>query len=120
MLAWLARQDERELYLSVLTLGELHRGARQVTDPVRRRRLEDWIGRDVVDRFGGRMLPVDASVALRWGDLHAEAHARGTVLPAVDSMIAATALVHSLAVVTRNSTDFERTGVPIIDPWTAR
>lgn len=118
VLAWLAGQDERGLYLSALTLGELHRGARQVAEATRRRRLEAWIERDVVNRFGNRVLPVDSSVALRWGDLHAEARARGTVLPAIDSLIAATALVHSLAVVTRNSSDFQRTGVPVVDPWT--
>ena len=119
VIAWLSRQDERDLFLSTLTLGELHRGARQVTDARRRRRLDEWIERDVVARFGARLLSIDTAVALRWGELHADAHAHGGVLPAVDSLLAATALTHGLSVVTRNTPDFDRTGVSTVNPWSA-
>ena len=117
VLAWLDRQDEETLYLSVLTLGELEKGISKLRASARRDRLRTWLSRDLTARFADRLLPIDAQVAARWGTLTADAERRGVPVPVIDSLIAATALEHGVAVVTRNVTDFERCGVTCIDPW---
>ena len=112
--AWLlANQDE--LHVSVLTLGELEKGLSKVADEARRRRLERWVRSDVPTWFGNRVLEIDVKVAVRWGRL---AGSLSDPLPAIDSLIAATALEHRLTVVSRNKSDFTRAGVAVLDPWT--
>lgn len=111
--AWLTRQDDSTLYLSVVTLGEIERGiARQdKLDPDFARDLRDWLSR-TVQLFGDRLLPVDAQSARIWGQLSARlGHAGG------DLLIAATALRHDATVVTRNIADFEPTGCKIENPF---
>ena len=113
VLRWLtAHQDE--LFLSVLTLGELEKGLMQASDSTRRARLDRWIRREVPEWFSGRILPVDQQVAVRWGQL---AGSLRDPLPAVDALIAATALTHQLTVVTRNVSDLMRTGAAVLNPW---
>ncbi|HUP95191.1 MAG TPA: type II toxin-antitoxin system VapC family toxin [Burkholderiales bacterium] len=117
VLSWLSRQDEDSLYLSVLTLGELEKGISKLRASARRDRLRSWLSRDLAARFADRLLLVDVPVATRWGTLTGDAEKRGTPLPVIDSLIAATALEHGFSVVTRNVTDFERCGVACVDPW---
>jgi Predicted nucleic acid-binding protein, contains PIN domain len=117
VLKWLGRQDEASLYLSVITIGELEKGIAKLPASARRSRLRSWIQRDLAVRFGARMLSVDLRIAARWGVLTGEAEKHGKPLSVIDSLIAATALVHGLAVVTRNVKDFERSGATVINPW---
>jgi predicted nucleic acid-binding protein len=117
VLAWLAAQRGTALFTSVLTLGELRNGLGRLPAGARRDVLAAWIGRFTAE-YGDRMLPVTARVATRWGDLVSEASRRGKSLAAVDGLIAATALENGFAVATRNTTDFEPTGVRLVDPWT--
>ncbi len=105
------------LYLSVLSLGELGRGIARLPDSQRRRALERWLQRELIPWFEGRILPVDREVAERWGRLMAQGERQGRVIPAVDGLLAATALVHGLTLVTRNVRDFEATGVEVLNPW---
>ena len=119
VVAWLSSQDEESLYLSVLTLGELEQGIAKLRPSTRRDRLRVWVTRDLATRFAGRILPIDIPVAARWGALTGDAEKRGEPLPVIDSLIAATALEHLLSVVTRNIADFERCGVPCVNPWSA-
>ena len=105
------------LYLSVLTVGELEKGIARLAASTRRTRLQSWLRRDLLRRFGHRLLPVDARTAARWGVLTGESENHGQPLPVIDSLIAATALVHGLAVVTRNIGDFARCGATCINPW---
>ncbi|HVR27993.1 MAG TPA: type II toxin-antitoxin system VapC family toxin [Thermoanaerobaculia bacterium] len=119
VVAWLRAQEEDTLFLSVLTLGELQRGIARLPASRKRSRLEAWLSSDLRRRFDGRILPIDETVALRWGEVQASVEAEGAALPVMDSLIACTALVHDLAVVTRNGEDFARTGVAIADPWAA-
>jgi len=83
----------------------------------RRTRLQSWVRRDLAERFGGRLLPIDIRTAARWGAITGESEKRGKPLPVIDSLIAATAVVHGLTVVTRNVEDFERCGAACINPW---
>lgn len=117
VLQWLAQCDEDSLFLSVLTVGELEKGIAKLADSRRRSRLASWVRKDLVSRFGGRLLSVDLAVVLRWGSLVGDSERRGQPLPVIDSLIGATCLVHGLIVATRNRMDFERCGVQCFDPW---
>ena len=87
---WLAQSDEATLFLSVLTIGELQKGIAKLADGKRRTRLQSWVRRDLVDRFAGRLLPVDSQVAALWGALVGDSERKGVPLPVMDSLIAAT------------------------------
>lgn len=114
---WLEESLEDELFLSVLSLGEIRRGVDRL--PAGRKR--DRLDRDLVklrSRFSSRVLSVTDVVAERWGALSAETGRAGRQLRVVDGLIAATALVIGLTIVTRNVADFAPTSAPIVDPWT--
>ena len=117
VLKWIDGQDEATLHLSVLTIGELEKGVARLPASVRRSRLQSWVRRDLAERFGGRLLPIDTRTAARWGAIAGESERRGRPLPVIDCLIAATALVHGLAVATRNVGDFERCGANCVNPW---
>ena len=123
VIAWFAGRAAQSLFLSVLTLGEIRKGIERLgierqddshADAARRQSLGDWLEQELPTFFLGRLLSVDAGVADRWGRLQALA---GRPLPAIDSLLAATALHHNLALVTRNVKDFANMGVDLINPW---
>lgn len=95
-------------------MGALRKGVERVADPVRRTSLLDWIETDLPNLFPGRILAVDEQVADRWGRMMAQA---GRPIPAIDSLIAATAAHHELTLVTRNIRDFAGLGLELINPW---
>lgn len=97
----------------MLTLGEIRKGIERLRprDGTRAATYESWLAQ-LADEFAERVLPVDRAVADEWGRLNAAADRKG-----VDSLLAATARVHGLTVVTRNTVDFEPLGVPVVDPW---
>jgi len=117
VLAWLREQPEETLFLSVLTLGEIRKGAALLPAGPKRRALERWLERDLPERFSGRIVEVDADAADLWGRLIASAEAKGRPLPTLDSLLAATALSRGLTLVTRNTPDFTATGAELLDPW---
>ena len=98
----------------MLTLGELRKGIEGVPDAERRMALTDWLETDLPVFFAGRILSVDSQVADRWGRLVAVA---GRPLPAIDSLLGATAAHHGLSMVTRNTRDFTNMGLDVINPW---
>ena len=115
-MAFLAAADAAALFLSVLTLGELRKGVaiKRRSDADAADRLGAWVdGIETV--FADRVLPIDAAVARLWGELSA-----GRNLPVIDTLIAATAMVHGLSLVTRNTRDVAATGVALVDPWRGR
>lgn len=111
---WFAHRPASTLYLSVLTLGELRKGIAGIADVVRRMTLSDWLETELPVFFAGRILAVDAQVADRWGRLVATA---GRPLPAIESLLGATAAQHGLSMVTRNSRDFAGLGLEVVNPW---
>jgi predicted nucleic acid-binding protein len=113
---WFADLPEGTDYISVLTLGEIEKGIARLASSRRRAALERWFA-ELRIRLQKRTLDIDAPVALEWGRLSARAEARGQRVPVIDALIAATAIVHGLTVVTRNGSDVERTGAPVVDPW---
>lgn len=114
---WVDEQDEHQLFLSVVTIGELYKGIAKLPAGPRRARLEDWVEDDLTSRFHRRILPVDTAVAATWGVMLGVAEVDGGPLPVIDALIGATAKVHSCTVVTRNEIDLVRTGVEVKNPW---
>ena len=114
VVAWFDAMPDSALYLSVLTLGELRKGVEKLPDTARREKLRLWLENDLPAWFSNQLLSVDIAVADRWGRLLAEA---ARPLPAIDSLLAATALHHELRLVTRNGKDFEFPGLVIVNPW---
>lgn len=119
VLKWIEAVDEATLYLSVLTVGEIRKGVAGLTQGKRRTQLETWLEIDLQARFSGRIMPIDRPIADRWGLLTAEAKRKGNPLSVIDGLLAATALHHNLTVVSRNSSDFTNTQVPVLNPWEA-
>ncbi len=117
VLAWIEERDEAQLFLCVITIGELEKGISRLPVSIKRNKLEHWVRRELADRFRERLLMIDRDVAARWGALVGIAEARGEPLPVIDSLIAATGLQHEMPIVTRNTEDFERCGAPCINPW---
>jgi predicted nucleic acid-binding protein len=111
--AWVAEADAESLYLSVLVVGELRQGVERVRrrDPAAARNLERWLAK-IAEQYDDRILPVDSEVAEQWGRLNVP-----DPLPTVDGLLAATALVHDMSLVTRNTADVLRTGVRLVNPF---
>jgi toxin FitB len=111
--AWAESVSDSELYLSVLTLGEIRNGIDRLRprDRSQAQVFADWLDQ-LRDRFANRILSVDHRAADRWGSLNA-VKSRNTV----DSLLAATAYVHGLTIATRNTRDFEGCGVRLLNPW---
>ncbi len=116
VVAWIEAKDAIRFYISAITILELERGVLGVQrrDARQGARLRSWLDDHVRPEFAGRILPIDDAVATRCAHLHV-ADRRNEA----DALIAATALVHNLTVVTRNVKDFEGTGVIVVDPWLA-
>lgn len=114
---WINAIDSERLYLSAITIGELQRGMARLPESQRKRELAEWIQEDLSVRFQHRILAIDLNVMLTWGDLWARLEAVGRTLPAMDSLIAATALHHRHTLVTRNERDFADTGATVFNPW---
>ncbi len=120
VVAWFAARSTQSLFVSVLTLGEIRKGIETLgpasVDVARRQALNDWLEVDLPTFFLGRILNVDLPVTERWGHLQAQAR---RPLPAIDSLLAATALHHNLTLVSRNVRDFVGFGLNLINPWEA-
>lgn len=115
VVAWLESVPNELLFLSVISVGELRQGVERLPARGRREKLLVWLEHEIPAWFGNRLLTVDTVVADRWGRLMASAE---RTLPAVDSLLAATALAHGLRLVTRNERDFEGiTDLEVVNPW---
>ena len=114
VIRWVSDQDASTLFISALTLMKLEIGILRIErrDAEQGKRLRTWFERHVLPEFRERTLPIDAAVALKCARLHVPDPRAER-----DALIAATAMVHGMTVVTGNRTDFESTGVAFIDPW---
>jgi len=115
---WFADRDELSIYLSVITFGELRKGIEKSPDSKKKKELNRWVKEDLNQRFKNRVLNITIEEVNKWGEILAAAEKSGKPLPAIDALIAATAHVHDLSVVTRNTQDMEGSGVEVINPWT--
>lgn len=120
VIRWMDDCDESRMYLSVLTLGELVKGIAKVPDGEKREKLQSWVSNDLAQRFGQRLVEIDTEIVRAWGTLLGEAERQGEKLPVVDSLIAVSANVHGLVVVTRNVQDIVRCHAKVFNPWESR
>ena len=117
---WIESIDPQTVYLSVITVGELKKGIEKLLDSRRKTVLEEWLINDLLVRFQDQLLPIDSSTMLAWGSLVAQMEAIGKPIPAIDSLIAATALHRGYTLSTRNVGDFEHAGISLLNPWEYR
>jgi toxin FitB len=117
-IAWLSEVSEDEVYLSVVTLAEVRRGIERLPPGKRRRSLDEWLAEELYPRFRDRIIPIDIAIADRWGYLVAQREKRGRPISIMDALLAATAEVYSLTLVTQNDTDFRSTVKSVLNPWT--
>ncbi|NOX92093.1 MAG: type II toxin-antitoxin system VapC family toxin [Gammaproteobacteria bacterium] len=117
VLGWLKNQDEKSLYLSVLTFGEIEKGIEKSVDERKKNKLRLWVEEDLKQRFEGRILPIDMQVASRWGEIQGKSETAGKPLPSIDGLIAVTGLVNNCIVVTRNISDMQQSSVELHNPW---
>jgi predicted nucleic acid-binding protein len=117
VIEWLSQVDEDEVFLSVVTFAELRHGIERLPAGARRRRLDVWLRSELPLRFEGRIALIDGAVADEWGRLVARQEARGRPIQAMDGLIAATAQVHALTLVTRNAKDFQVSVKSVLNPW---
>ena len=115
---WFDRQDRGTLFLSEITIGEVHKGIAKLPDSRKRRESERWLQRVLLVEFAGRILPVDRPIWTRWGQICGAAMKSGSPFPSIDALIAATALEHDLALATRDR-GFRRMGVSLVEPGNA-
>jgi toxin FitB len=113
VVAWMRGLQEADVYLSVVTIGEIERGIRKARDPAFGQVLTRWL-EDLLRLYGDRVLPVTPHISRRWGRLSAELGHDGA-----DLLIAATAAAHRLTVATRNTRHFAPAGVEVFDPFKA-
>ena len=114
---WLQQQDPDSLYISFLTVGEIKKGIEKRGGDARAIKLERWLQTTILGAFANRILPVERGVSLEWGRICGEAERTGRKRPAVEALIAATAFVHKMKLVTRNVDDMADMGVSIFNPF---
>ena len=107
---------DEDVYLSVLTLGEVKKGIDKLKASAKKKALAVWLDQ-LIFSSQDRILPIDHETAIIWGEVTAKCEKKGQPIPAVDGLIAATALRHGLHLMTRNVAHFEPTGVMLINPW---
>jgi len=116
VLAWVDSRAENDLFIAAMTLGELRRGVAKLPTSRRKSELSVWL-ENLQAGFGQRVLPFTGDTAGYWGEMCARVETVGKTMAAFDSIIAATAAEHGLALVTRNTQDFAAASVMLINPW---
>lgn len=119
---WINSHNDHSYFISVLTMGEIQSGISKlntmnIEEKKKRSLLENWFQETLVPFFHNRILPLDLEVVLTWGEFTGKAKQRGVIIPVVDGLMAATALVHHLTIVTENIDDFVETGAKLCNPW---
>lgn len=114
---WISDIEEENLFISVLTIGELHKGIEKLPESRKKNMLHKWVTYDMKKRFENKIIDLDLHTATTWGKIQAKSEMSGQKLPAIDSLIAATGISHDLIVVTRNTKDMESSGVDLVNPW---
>ncbi|MBP7282570.1 MAG: type II toxin-antitoxin system VapC family toxin [Leptospiraceae bacterium] len=116
VLNWLEDKEESTLYLSALTLGEIKKGISKLPDSKKKKDLTKWLT-ELEKRFEDRIISIDPDISLKWGLVQGELEQNGKSMPTIDALIACSALVHNLTVITHNAKDIKRSKVEVFDPW---
>lgn len=116
VVSWIDELSDENVFISVITIGELKRGIDRLAASSRKRKLEKWL-ESLLVRFEDRIVAVDTNVALCWGEMISQLDKVGRPMPALDSLIAASARFHHHVLVTRNTFDFKHAGIQLFNPW---
>ncbi len=114
---WVAKTEEINLFISVLTIGEIHKGIEKLPKSKKKEKLHKWVNYDLKERFKNRIIDFDLQIATTWGKVQAQSELLGKAMLAINGQIAATGISYDLTVVTRNTTDMEISGVTLLNPW---
>jgi predicted nucleic acid-binding protein len=114
---WVSKIEENSLFISVFTIGEIHKGIEKLPQGRKKDALHQWVKDDLHERFKNRIMTFDLHTATIWGQTQAHSETSGSPLSAIDGFIAATGIAYDLTVVTRNTTDMEVSGVALLNPW---
>jgi hypothetical protein len=114
---WVSGVKEPSCFISVLTFGEIQRGISKLFESRKKQELQNWLNRDLQQRFEGRILELTVEILIEWGHMLGNLEKEGVKLPVIDSLIAASAVTNDLTVVTRNVRDIERFGAAVFNPW---
>jgi predicted nucleic acid-binding protein len=117
ILDWLDSLDPTTIYLSVITLGEIRKGIEKLPPSKRKVAIRTWLETDLLLRFQGKVLDITVAIMLIWGELTGRLENEGKPIAALDALLAATALQGGFRLVTRNDSDFQHTGVALLNPW---
>ncbi len=109
--------DPEDVYLSVITIGEIVKGIEKLPKSRRKTDLQAWLRDDLLVRFEGNILALDTDILIEWGALTARLESAGKTMPAIDSLMAASTLAKKMTLVTRNISDFKAADVEIMNPW---
>jgi len=112
--------DENDIYLSVITIGEIRFGIEKLDKENQKKKikmLSDWLENDLIQRFNGRILDVDLEIMLKWGEVNAQLQKIGKPMPIMDSLIASSCLAKELILITRNEKDFYSFDIEMINPF---
>jgi toxin FitB len=114
---WVKGIDTENLFMSVITMGEIKKGIEKLPESLRKKNIQYWFENELLIGFKDRILPLDLSVILLWGELVGELEKKGRKLPTLDSLIAATTKYHNYTLVTRNIKDFDGIEIAIFNPF---
>jgi toxin FitB len=117
VIAFVDALDPEDVYLSVITIGEIVKGIEKLPESQRKADLQTWLDENLLPRFDGHIVPLDLHTLTVWGKLTARLDALGKPMPAIDSLLAASALANKMTIITRNSADFEFAAIEMINPW---
>ncbi len=117
VVSWISKVSEESVFLSVFTIGELHKGIEKLPDSKRKTELHDWINFDLKNRFENRILVFDLKAAEKWGLIQSKTELSCMPMSLIDGLICSIAITNEMTLVTRNTNDMAAGGVPLLNPW---
>ena len=117
VLSFIQNLDENNIYLSVITIGEIKSGIENIKDEAKKEKLSSWLYDDLLERFKNKIIDINIDVMLEWGKTNQNLKSIGKSLPIMDSLIGATCIVKGFALVTRNDKDFKNLDIKIVNPF---
>ena len=109
--------EHEDMFLSAITVGEIAKAIALLPNSPRKRELQQWLKDDLLIRFEGKIISLDSDIFIRWGELTAKLEAIGVLRPAIDSLIAATVLMHHMVLVTVDEDGFSDLEIEVVNPW---
>jgi predicted nucleic acid-binding protein len=117
LVKWVSKIEEPHLFISVLTIGEIHKGIERLPESKKKEKLHKWVNYDLKERFKNRIIDFDIQTATVWGKIQAKSELSGKGMSAIDGQIVATGISYDLTVVTKNIKDMEISGASLLNPW---